>query len=75
MQNVGYVFFCSKKFCPLDEINPDTFMLGINGGGKNIGQPTLIGKNEEGLFSMYFKMRALSRVTEYVQKLHSLFRS
>jgi hypothetical protein len=22
-------------------------MLGINGGGENVGQPTLVGKNEE----------------------------
>jgi hypothetical protein len=54
--------------------------LGINGGGENVGEPTLIGKKlraifEEGLFSLYFKMRALSHVIEYVQKLCSLFRS
>jgi hypothetical protein len=36
--------FYSKKICPLDEINPDTNMLGINGRGENVRQPTLIGK-------------------------------
>jgi hypothetical protein len=52
-------------------------MLGINGRGENVRQPTLIGKKwravfEEGLFSLYFKMRALSRVMEYGHKLCSL---
>jgi hypothetical protein len=39
--------YSRKTFCLLDEINHDTIPLGIDRAEENIGQPTLIGGNEE----------------------------